>query len=156
VLNFTGKCAIVPSLQAPGFITAQNTDSSDWVDVSSCQGLKITSKSYISYTGFRISFGSAHPKGGKFFAFGYKANFQPPTGRIGSVYVPFSNFTDFWDDATGDPIYTCQQHTEYCPDVKTLENMKTMSIWAEGVEGNVHLEVSSIAGYECTAPEVEK
>ena len=33
---------------------------------------------------------------------------------------------------------------EYCPDVKTLANMKTMSIWAEGVEGRVHLEVRSM------------
>ena len=40
---------------------------------------------------------------------------------------------------------------EYCPDVKTLENMKTMSIWAEGIEGDVHLEVQSISGYGCQA-----
>ena len=68
VLNFTGKCAIVPSLQAPGFITAVNSDKAPWVDVSGCEGLKITSKSTIPYSGFRISFGNAHPIGGKFFA----------------------------------------------------------------------------------------
>ena len=28
--------------------------------------------------------------------------------------------------------------------------MKTMSIWAEGVEGNVHLEIKSIAGHDCS------
>jgi len=70
VLNFTGKCAIVPSLQAPGFITAVNSDKAPWVDVSGCEGLKITSKSTIPYSGFRISFGNAHPIGGKFFASG--------------------------------------------------------------------------------------
>jgi hypothetical protein len=32
---------------------------------------------------------------------------------------------------------------------KTLSNMQTMSIWAEGVEGRVHLEVKDIAGYGC-------
>ena len=35
----------------------------------------------------------------------------------------------------------CAENKELCPDQKTLENMKTMSIWAEGVEGTVHLEV---------------
>ena len=94
VLNFTGKCAIVPSLQAPGFITAVNSDKAPWVDVSGCEGLKITSKSTIPYSGFRISFGNAHPIGGKFFAFGYKADFHPPLNTMGSVYVPFNNFTD--------------------------------------------------------------
>ena len=94
VLNFTGKCAIVPSLQAPGFITAVNSDKAPWVDVSGCEGLKITSKSTIPYSGFRISFGNAHPIGGKFFAYGYKADFHPPLNTMGSVYVPFNNFTD--------------------------------------------------------------
>jgi len=148
VLNFTGKCAIVPSLQAPGFITAINSDKTDWVDVSSCEGLTITSKSYIDYTGFRISFGHAHPVGGKFFAYGYKANWQP-SSSMGAVSIPFTNFTDFWDDATGEPIHTCSEHESYCPDEATLKNMKTMSIWAEGVEGDVHLEVDSISGYGC-------
>ena len=85
---------IVPSLQAPGFITAVNSDKAPWVDVSGCEGLKITSKSTIPYSGFRISFGNAHPIGGKFFAFGYKADFHPPLNTMGSVYVPFNNFTD--------------------------------------------------------------
>ena len=50
VLNFTGKCAIVPSLQAPGFITAvagRGMLSFDkFVDVSSCTGLTVTAKDY--------------------------------------------------------------------------------------------------------------
>ena len=44
VLNFTGTCAIVPSLQAPGFITAvtgRNWGSENFVDVSSCEGLRV-------------------------------------------------------------------------------------------------------------------
>merc|ERR1711968_233286 len=83
LLNFTGKCAIVPSLQAPGFITAvagnqRETDAADpstWHDVSKCTGLKITAKSMNAYNGFRISFGTAHPIFGKFFAYGYKSHF---------------------------------------------------------------------------------
>merc|ERR1712046_479561 len=89
--------------------------------------------------------------GGKFFAQGYKADFHPTIGSFGAVSIPFSNFTDFWDDATGKAIHTCQSNHEYCPDAQTLSNMETMSIWAEGVEGTIHLEIRSINGYGCTA-----
>jgi len=149
-LNFTGACKIVPSLKAPGFITAVNSDKNDWVDVSPCEGLQIMHKSATDYEGFRISFGHAHPIGGHFFAYGYKAHFLPSVGRFGAVQVPFKNFTDFWDDGTGKPIHTCAEHASYCPDAKTLSNMKTMSIWAEGVEGDIQLEVESIKGYGCS------
>ena len=88
---------------------------------------------------------------GKFFAQGYKADFHPTVGSFGPVSIPFSNFTDFWDDATGKAIHTCAEKQEYCPDTKTLADMKTISIWAEGVEGHIHLEISKIDGYGCSA-----
>lgn len=120
-------------------------------DVSTCTGLKVVAKDYTGghYKGYRISFGTAKPPGGKFFAQGYKANLMGLASSFGAVAIPFSNFTDFWDDATGDPIHTCAEKAIYCPDQGTLKNMKTMSIWAEGVEGAVHLEVQSISGYGC-------
>ena len=62
------------------------------------------------YAGYRISFGHAHPIFGKFFAYGYKSHFSPTVGSVGSVSVPFKNFTDFWDDATGEPIHTVPAH----------------------------------------------
>ena len=70
-------------------------------------------------------------------------------GKFGDATIPFNQFTDFWDDATGEPIHTCAENSDYCPDSKTLKNMGTMSIWAEGVEGNVHIEIQSISGYDC-------
>jgi len=149
VLNFTGACKIVPSLKAPGFITVQNVDNNPWPDIRTCKGLEIRSRSYTSYKGFRISFGNAHAPGGSFFAYGYKAGFSPPMKEFGSFKVPFSNFTDFWDGATGLPIHTCQENPKYCPDDKTLSNIKTLAIWGEGVEGDVHLEVEAISGYSC-------
>ena len=39
--------------------------------------------------------------------------------------------SDLWDDATGDQIKTCKEDAQYCPDKKTLTNMKTISIWAK-------------------------
>lgn len=87
----------------------------------------------------------------QFFAQGYKADLHPTVGSFGTVSIPFANFTDFWDDATGKAIHTCAEKKAYCPDAKTLSNMHTMSIWAEGVEGHIHLEVQSVAGYGCDA-----
>ena len=48
-------------------------------------------------------------------------------------------------------MHTCAEKKEYCPDEATLKDMKTMSIWAEGVEGVIHLEVKSISGYGCAS-----
>merc|ERR1712129_318040 len=42
----------------------------------------------------------------------------------------------------------------YCPDTDTLRNMKTMSIWGEGVGGVVDLEVQSISAIGCLSTRV--
>ena len=73
-----------------------------------------------------------------------------PSARRLSLVPRSVRPVQFWDDSTGNPIHTCQENPSYCPDAKTLADMKTMSIWAEGVEGDVNLQVSAIAGYECT------
>ena len=123
-----------------------------FVDVSSCKGLTIVANDFSNgYSGYRISFGNGHAQHpGHNHAYGFKADFHPTVGSFGAVSIPFVNFTDYWDDATGKPVVSCEEKREYCPDDKTLTNMKTMSIWAEGVEGHVHLEVKSIAGYDCS------
>jgi hypothetical protein len=79
-----------------------------------------------------------HPPGGKFFADGYKTNLKL-TDDFGLIRIPFDNFTDFWDDATGDPIHTCKENSLYCPDEFTLQNMQHLAIWGEGVTGTVSL-----------------
>jgi len=65
------------------------------------------------------------------------------------VRIAFEDFTDAWSDATGDPIVKCTHDTSVCPTAETLSNMKLMQIWAEGVEGEVHLEIESISAYGC-------
>ena len=88
--------------------------------------------------------------GGGFFARGFKADIGTPSvGQFGDAVLSFANFTDAWNDATGNPVHTCASNKIYCPDVKSLSDFKTMSIWAEGVEGDVQLEVNSITGYNC-------
>ena len=87
-----------------------------------------------------------------FFARGFKADIGPPSvGQFGDAILSVQNFTDDWNDGTGNPVKTCASNKFYCPDQKTLSDFKTMSIWAEGVEGDIQLEVQSISGYNCKA-----
>merc|ERR1719231_360640 len=145
---FDGTCAIVPSLNAPGFIKVSSSKTT-LPDVTSCSGLALTVKSSNDYNGFRFSFGNKPADCGKFFATGHKANFQAPKGKFGTVQIPFTDFTDCWDDGTGDAIKTCADDSKYCPDQTTLSNMQTMSVWAEGKEGDVHLEIQSVVATGC-------
>eukprot|EP00931_Biecheleriopsis_adriatica_P067010 TRINITY_DN41215_c0_g1_i1.p1 TRINITY_DN41215_c0_g1~~TRINITY_DN41215_c0_g1_i1.p1 ORF type:complete len:243 (-),score=50.51 TRINITY_DN41215_c0_g1_i1:55-714(-) len=151
---FEGEVVDVPFLKAPGFIKASVTDmrpfSAIFPDISSCDSLALTVKSASDYKGFRFSIGNGHAPGGKFFAFGYKANFDPsPAGEFTIVSIPLTDFTDYWDDATGEAIKTCHDDKIYCPDAKTLHDMRTMSVWAEGVAGKIHLEIKSVAATGC-------
>eukprot|EP00977_Amphora_coffeiformis_P000066 scaffold15_cov204-Amphora_coffeaeformis.AAC.11 len=146
---FDGEVVDVPFLQAPGFITME-TRGGLYPDVSSCQGLIIKMRATHPYDGYRISFGTVHVPGGR-FAYGYKADFEAPLDVFHEVYVPFGDFTAKWDDATGDAIVTCEQDAQYCPTVDSLRNLQTMSFWGEGKKGQVHLEIMSISGAQCSS-----
>jgi hypothetical protein len=150
VLAFKGTCAIVPFLKAPGFVTTRTQDGK-WADVSSCSAIKVTAKANVDYKGYRISFGSSHASGAGRHAFGYKANLTVPVGQFGDVVIPLTDFTDYWNDATGNPVKTCTEDKQLCPDKDTLRDMGMMSIWGEGVEGDVDLEVKYIGGTDCGA-----
>merc|ERR1712190_655686 len=151
---FNGTCAIVPFLKAPGFIKAVSSGTTP--DVSKCKNLVLNVNSKTDYKGFRMSFGNAHYPGGKFFAYGYKSNFEAPVGKFGDVELPFSGFSSHWDDGTGEPITKCVDDAKACPTEDSLKNIKTLSIWAEGVEGDVNLHIRSIRASGCdslTSPE---
>eukprot|EP00930_Biecheleria_cincta_P017829 TRINITY_DN14070_c0_g1_i1.p1 TRINITY_DN14070_c0_g1~~TRINITY_DN14070_c0_g1_i1.p1 ORF type:complete len:212 (+),score=23.45 TRINITY_DN14070_c0_g1_i1:49-684(+) len=149
---FNGTCAIVPFLKAPGFIKV--TSNGPTPDVSNCQNLVLNVNSRTKYTGFRVSFSNDHYPSGKFFANGYKSNFLAPVGEFADVTLPFTGFSSHWDDGTGEPITTCAKDPKACPTVQVLKNMKTLSIWAEGVEGDVHLEVKSIRASGCKSSDL--
>ena len=151
---FSGEVVDVPFLKAPGFIKASVVDMNPFgrifPDISTCKNIALTVKSANDYKGFRFSIGNAHAPGGKFFAYGYKSDFNAgPAGQVNTVTLPLTGFTDYWDDATGAAIKTCQDDKIYCPDAKTLKDMRTMGVWAEGVAGTVHLEILSIKATEC-------
>lgn len=151
-LIFNGTVVDVPALKAPGFITTQTTDKEAWADVSGCKALSMTLTTHTNYTGYRVSFGRARAfVCKKFFAYGYKSHFAPPPlGQVGTVTIPFGNFSDCWDDGTGGIIAPCSQNSKFCPTESALKNLETISIWGEGVAGDVHLEVHSISGTDCS------
>lgn len=158
--KFQGRVNNVTFLHAPGFIQARTIDQTDYPDISACCAIKLiirstannaTNKSGNVYNGYRFSFGNKHAKGGKAFAYGFKTTLRNvPDMVMEDVIVPFTYFTDYWDDATGDPIVSCNEdNIEYCPDNETLQNIQTMAIWGEGVEGDVSLEIKSISAVGC-------
>lgn len=153
---FDGVVKDVPFLQAPGFIQARTLSTIRFPDVSHCQSLQLVLKSsHPEYRGYRVSFGTKHAPGGKFFARGFKASFilteDDDSEQWQTVTLPFTMFTDFWDDATGDPIHTCLENELYCPDTATLQNVKTMAVWGEGVGGKVNLQLQTISAVGCAS-----
>ena len=146
----------VPFLKAPGFITSYATGH--LIDVSQfIEGDLILSvrSSTASYAGFRISFaaGALTPgyscAGGGSLPFSggcYKAHYTVPAGNnFTEVRIPFREFSDHWDPATGELTKTCAEHREVCPTAHDLANIKRIDFWAEGVKGDVHLEVMSVS-----------
>ncbi|KAG7339065.1 complex I intermediate-associated CIA30 domain containing protein [Nitzschia inconspicua] len=159
IAHFTGTCAVVPSLNAPGFITMVTGAAMPWdkpgsqrfPDISSCTAFQLQIKSNTSYQGYRLSFGRAHPSGNR-FAFGYKTPLAnvPMDDDFGTITLPFDSFSSKWDDATGDIQVSCHDNTEYCPSQSWLQNIQTMSFWGEGVQGDIDLEIKTISAVGCT------
>lgn len=156
VAKFTGTCAIVPFLEAPGFVTMVtggffSFHREVFPDVSSCNGLSFTMKTNTPYQGYRISFGKEHVNGGG-HASGYKAGplVNIPTDEFDQVVIPFTEFSSKWDEATGDITVSCLDDSQYCPNQRWLSNMETISFWGEGVEGDIDLEIQKIEAVGCT------
>jgi len=146
---FDGEVVDVSFLKAPGFITMRG--EGNYADVSSCDHLRMTARASEAYDGYRISFGRKIEPGSP-FPRGFKADFKSPLGtEMVNIDIPFTDFTVNWDGKTGDAITTCEEDASFCPDTETLQNMHTISVWGEGVDGKVKLEVASIKGIGCTA-----
>lgn len=169
--TFEGICAIVPFLHAPGFITMvtgsqyssgggylkrlfrghSSSNSALFPDVSGCTGLALSLRTSEDYKGYYVSFGTDRAPGGR-YARGYKTHLDlTPSDDFANFEIPFSEFSSKWDDATGKTTVSCQEDPRFCPSVDNLRDMKTISFWGEGVEGNVALDVRSIGAYGCAS-----
>jgi len=154
---FNGTCAIVKFLKAPGFAKAVGTPSGDVADIS--QHLNgslafMVRSSTPQYKGYKVAFAAKDvPKTSIYGGGSYKASFQLSGDDWQVVKVPFSSFSYDWSGYTGncdtkDPGFFGRQHhccssehPEVCPKAKYLKSLTEFSIWAEGVQGDFHIEV---------------
>lgn len=154
--SLDGEVKDVPSLSAPGFVTAgalaSFPDASSTIDGGLV--LKIRS-STADYTGFRVSFaaGAMSPSyscaggGGIPGSRGcFKADFSiPESDEFVEVFVPFNSFSDKWDSATGDATTTCAEDADVCPTADKLKGIQYIEVWAEGVDGVINVDLAGIS-----------
>ena len=161
--SMTGEVVNVPALSAPGFIKASadaRFPTYRFADASPAFGgdLVLTLRSKTpAYAGFRIAFaaGTASPNyacaggGSTPFSRGcWKASFKLPTIAVATftqVRIPFANFSDLWSPATGEPTKSCAEDPKACPTAHALAHIQRFEIWAEGVNGDVQIDVKAIA-----------
>jgi hypothetical protein len=146
---FSGTVRDVPSLSAPGFIKIQ-TSNADYPNISTCSHILIEAMSNnADYQGWRIGLGNSKAPQSRRFATGHKADFSAPSDKYQNISVAFDSFTNYWDPATGDAIVTCKENVKYCLTISILENVQTISIWAEGVNGDVTLNIRGMYATGC-------
>jgi hypothetical protein len=165
--RFSGLCAIVPFLKAPGFCKIATThgmfEKPRLADASAYIGgslyLEVRS-STPEYKGYKVDFSAKNttrPRPGMHHSSpSFKADFVVPPGTdFTTVKVPFDSFSVDWSDYTGrcdtkDPTgeqHVCcsETHPEVCPQAHHLAQLTSFEIWSEGVEGNVTIELKSIS-----------
>ena len=164
--NFTGTCAIVPFLKAPGFCKVATShglfhpeafpDASKYIDGAL---YIVASSPTASYTGFKVEFTAKNvtrPRPGQHHAApSFKASFAVPAGNAATpIKVPFNQFSVDWSEYTGncdtkDPTgeqHVCcsAAHPEVCPKDYHLAKMTGFAVWAEGIEGEFEIDLKQI------------
>ena len=143
----SGTVLDVPSLSAPGFIKIQTPVSSKFPDARSCTHVKMEAKTVgtnVNYAGWRFGIGDSRPAEGRRHAYGHKHTFRAPGNVYTNISMPLDEFSNYWNPATGDAIVTCKSDRQYCPSPATLKELRTVSIWAEGINGKVELWIRHI------------
>eukprot|EP01083_Nonionella_stella_P053830 142236_1 len=84
------------------------------------------------------------------YTHGYKTDMSlGKDDQFSTMAFPFDTFTDYWNAGTGDAVVKCEDDDQYCPDDATKKDLSSIAIWGEGVEGDVDLEIKTIAAYGC-------
>lgn len=156
---FNGTCAIVPFLKAPGFAKIATVSGSGpaFPDVSSFLDGGITMRirsSTPDYPGYKVGFVAKDVPARKYGPGGFKADFALEGSDWQVVTVPFKSFSYDWSPFTGecdtkDPDgtqhYCCsEEHLEVCPSKTFLSTLTNLEVWAEGKEGDFHIEIDYI------------
>lgn len=154
-----GEVVNVPVLEAAGFIKA-SADAKYFPDASSAAGGNVVLSVRTSspeYTGYRMTLvsGAGNDKyacsmGGTLpFSRGcYKAKFSVPksaANEFQQVKIPLTDFSDLWSPASGEHTKDCADDSSACLTAEKLSKMSRMEVWAEGVDGKIHLEIQKIS-----------
>merc|ERR1711871_75887 len=149
----------VPSLKAPGFIKCSSKGRYNDASSASVEkgNLVLMARSTTpEYKGFKLSIASgassteyACASGGTLpFSRGcFKAEFSVPdnSNDFQEIRIPLKEFSDLWSPATGEHTKNCTDaDTDACLTSEKLKKIQLVEIWAEGVDGDVHLEISEI------------
>lgn len=144
---FNGTVAIVPQLKAPGFCNAEARPTITKPKIPDVGhmlsgGLLFKMISTGEMNVFKAAFGTSTE-----YDFGsYKADFTvPSTGQMQEVYIPFKNFSNKWSPSTGEPTIKCSSDRNVCPTARSLGDIGSIGIWAEGTAGDFHVEIVSIS-----------
>jgi len=174
--HFSGTCAIVPSLQAPGFCKVATdsgsyrhptyphfNDASQFINGALYLEVETTSPNFM---GFKVAFGAKNainPRSHRQYgSAAFKAGFNVTGTSRTVVKVPFASFSIDWSGFTGrcdtkDPdgtqhVCCSSEHPEVCPTAQHLSQIESLEMWAEGAVGDFDLRVISI-GAGPLAPE---
>jgi hypothetical protein len=165
--TFSGQCAVVPFLHAPGFAKIETNDRrsngrllTPFPDVSKFFSgafhLRVRT-STPEYTGFKVAFGAegaTRPTPSRHGGASFKADFTLSGTDWQVVKIPFNQFSIDWSeytgecdthDPTGEQHHCCSaSHPEVCPTAAHLREITSLEVWAEGVEGTFALDIDWI------------
>ena len=155
---WNGTCAIVPSLKAPGFSNVETSNGFGVVggfanDASKSTHLVMKVKSSVAYKGFKVSL-AADTLNPQFKS--HKADIDiPVSSDFIEVSVPFTEFSNNWSAYTGEAVKKCSEDSTVCLTAHNLSHISQIGVWAEGVEGDFHVEIQSIYAATLSAADVE-
>lgn len=173
-LVFSGTCAVVKYLKAPGFASVHTSAGQVFNRAGSAVNGTIDlmlRSSTPTYTGFKVGWSAkgipikpqyGHGDGS------FKASLQLKNiSDWQLVQIPTRNFSDDWSPFTGDcdtKDPTGKQHhccgtgdaAQYCPTTTFLSALTDLSIWAEGVAGDFQIEAKWVGASKAAAPMVPK
>lgn len=144
---FDGNCALNPEYEVAGFCIVETTDGNHGLKPKGfsfvgANYLHLYVRSTIDYNGFQISLDtdtnkSQYPS--------FKANVKVPViGEWTEVVIPFTDFSNSWDQFSGDIMIKCEDNTSVCITEEDKKHLSQIGIWAQGITGKFHLEVKAI------------